>query len=169
MMDDVRSEPREIPNAEINRNTDTRDMLALAARQRRDYNLDDYLIVDVDARHFETRSWAAVIEYIPDEVIRDIAGNFKAGGKVTPGIIQASSWPTHQSVGGRIPHDPGTDEDTDGEGVHRDVVLARRALIPWASIIRSPSRRPCCHSACIPSSMSRSRCRAVITGGFATG
>jgi len=128
MMDDVRNKLREIPNAEINRNTDTRDMLALAARQRRDYSLDDYLVIDVDAHHFETRSWAEVIEYIPDEVIRDIAGNFKAGGKVTPGIIQASSWPTHQNVGGRIPHDPGTDEDTEGEGVHRDVVLARRAL-----------------------------------------
>ena len=127
-MDDGRIEPRQIPTNEFGRATDTRDLLALAARQRRDYKLDDYLIVDVDAHHFETQSWAEVIEYIPDPVIKDIAGSFKVRGNVTPGIIQTSAWPPHQNVGGRIVHDPGLEEDTSGEDTHRDVVLARRAL-----------------------------------------
>ena len=127
-MDDSRIEPRQIPTNEFSRNTDTREMLALATRQKRDFNLDDYLIVDVDAHHFETQSWPEIIEYIPDPVIKDIAGNFKVRGKVTPGIIQTSAWPPHQNVGGRILHDPGLEENTDGEGVHPDVELARRAL-----------------------------------------
>ena len=128
-MDDARIEPtRQIPTNEFGRTSDTRDMLARAARQKEEYGLDDYLVIDVDAHHFESQSWAEVIDYIPDPVIKDIAGNFKIRGQVTPGMIQTSGWPPHQNVGGRIPHDPGLEESTEGEDVHRDVVLARRAL-----------------------------------------
>ena len=96
---------------ELKRNAATRDILAHAARQARERNLDDYLIVDVDAHHFENQSWGEIVEYIPDPVIRDIASNFRSGGDgrgdVNTGIMQASGWPLHQSVGGRIPHEPG--------------------------------------------------------------
>ena len=41
--------------------------------------------------------------------------------------MQASGWPLHQSVGGRIPHEPGVLEP--GEpGVQRDVSLVRRSI-----------------------------------------
>ncbi len=46
---DTAIEPvRELPSKEFNRATDTRDMLARAARQREAYNLDDYRIIDID-------------------------------------------------------------------------------------------------------------------------
>jgi predicted TIM-barrel fold metal-dependent hydrolase len=113
---------------QIVRGTDTRDVLAHAARQRREKKLDDYLIIDVDAHHFETQSWGEVIEYIPDAVIRDIASNFKVQGRVTPGILGSPGWPFHQNVGGRITHDDGSEEDANEPGVHRDVTLVRRAI-----------------------------------------
>ncbi len=116
---------------ELKRDAATRDILAHAARQARERNFDDYLIVDVDAHHFENQSWSEIVEYIPDPVIRDIASNFRGGGpgqnEVNTGIMQASGWPLHQSVGGRIPHEPGVLEP--GEpGVQRDVSLVRRSI-----------------------------------------
>jgi len=115
---------------QIVRDTGTTDVLAHARRQAQERNFDDYLIIDVDAHHFENQSWSEIVEYIPDPVIRDIAANFRTGhgqGDIQPGILQASGWPNHQSVGGRIPHEPGTLEP--GEpGVHRDVTLIRRAI-----------------------------------------
>ena len=127
-MDSGAEGPREVPTQQIIRGTDTRDMLAHAARQAKERKLDEMLIVDVDAHHFENQSWGEVVEYIPDPVIKDIAGNFRTASNVFPGIIQASGWPTHQNVGGRIPHEPGLAEVAEEEGVHRDIVLARRAM-----------------------------------------
>jgi hypothetical protein len=113
---------------QIVKSTDTREVLARAARQVKDRNLDDYLIVDVDAHHFETQSWGEIVEHIPDPVVRDIAASFRTSGQVTPGIMQATSWPYHQTVAGRITHDGGSEEDAREDGVQRDVVLIRRAM-----------------------------------------
>jgi predicted TIM-barrel fold metal-dependent hydrolase len=124
---DTGSPSRPLPK-QIVRSTDTRDTLAHAARQRREKKLDDYLIIDVDAHHFETQSWADVINYIPDPVIKDIASNFTVQGRVTPGILGSPGWPFHQNVGGRITHDDGSEEDANEPGVHRDVTLVRRAI-----------------------------------------
>ena len=127
-MDTGLDQPRELNVKEFGRDTDTRDTLARSHRQRKKYNLDDYFIVDVDAHHFESQSWGEVVEFIPDPVIKDIAASFKVGGRIVPGILNTSSWPQHQNVGGRIPHDPGLEEPGDDSGLHRDVVLVRRAL-----------------------------------------
>ena len=67
---DTAIEPiRELPSEAVNRATDTRDMLARAAQQRAAYNLDDYLIIDIDAHHFETQSWDEIVGCIEDPVI----------------------------------------------------------------------------------------------------
>ena len=135
-MDSAIEPVRELPSKEFNRATDTRDMLARAARQREAYNLDDYRIIDIDAHHFETQSWDEIVACIPDPVIKDIANNFRVNGRLTPGIIQTSAWPSHQNVGGRIPHDPGTEESTDGEDKHRQVLLGQ----PFHLEERDPGR-----------------------------
>jgi predicted TIM-barrel fold metal-dependent hydrolase len=128
-MDTGVERPRELPIKEFGRASDTRDTLARAKQQRSKYNLDDYFIVDVDAHHFETQSWAEVVARIPDPVIKDIASNFKVQGRIVPGILAGSGFPQHQNVGGRIPHDPGLEEPhTNDDGLPRDVVLVRRAL-----------------------------------------
>jgi hypothetical protein len=46
-MDSAIEPVRELPSEEFNRATDTREMLARAARQREAYNLDDYRIIDI--------------------------------------------------------------------------------------------------------------------------
>ena len=114
--------------AQLAKNSDTRDVLARADKQRREKHLQDYLIVDVDAHHYETQSWAEIVPYIPDPVVRDIANNFRQNGRLTPGIINTSSWPAHQGIGGRLAHDGGFDEEINEPGVHRDVVVVRRAI-----------------------------------------
>ncbi|MGE0748285.1 MAG: hypothetical protein AB7K86_23690, partial [Rhodospirillales bacterium] len=63
---------RELPIKQMDRRTSTSDVLVHAARQARDRKLEDYLVIDVDAHHFETESWKEVIEYIEDPVVRDI-------------------------------------------------------------------------------------------------
>jgi uncharacterized protein len=114
---------------EITKGTDTRDTLAHARRQIVERNMQDWLVVDVDSHHFEEESWKEIVEYIPNEVIRDIAKNFTYKGNITPGILQAAGWPRHQNYGGRNPHDSGPlEEETDPHGPHRELQLADRAL-----------------------------------------
>ena len=115
--------------ARLRKDSDTRDTLARARRTVRERGLDDWLVVDVDAHHFERQSWAEVVECIPGDVVRDIARSFEQNGVVFPGIVQASGWPQHQDIGGRVSHDHGLEESAEAEdGAHRDIVLIRRAM-----------------------------------------
>ncbi len=120
--------PPRTPPAQIVKATDTRDVLAHAARQARQRRLEDYLIIDVDAHHFETSSWPAILDYVPDPVIQDIARNFTVRGQITPGILRTTSWPFHQTVAGRITHDGDPEQEVAETDVHRDVTLVRRAI-----------------------------------------
>ena len=122
--------PHELGVKQMTRSTMTAEVLAHAARYARKKHLEDVLIIDVDAHHFETGSWASVIEYIEDPVWRDIAQSFTlpdgtnmgALGNYQPGF-------NYQHVGGRIPHSGGMrGEPIDDKTVHRDVILARRAM-----------------------------------------
>ena len=115
---------------EIDRQTPTGEMLAHAARQSRDKGLDDVLVIDVDAHHFETSSWAQVVEYIEDPVWRHIAKSFERPDGTNPGAL-SNYQPGYnfQNVAGRIPHSGGLrGEVIDDTSVHRDVVLARRGM-----------------------------------------
>jgi predicted TIM-barrel fold metal-dependent hydrolase len=114
---------------QLGKASDTRETLARAKRDIEAKGLNDWLIVDTDAHHFETQSWSQVIERIPSDVVRDIANAFVRNGQVHPGIMQTSGWPPNQSIGGRVSHDQGLEEHAEAEdGVHRDVVLIRRAM-----------------------------------------
>src|SRR5215469_2215134 len=57
--------------------TDTRDILAHAKKAALQRGLKDWFIVDVDAHHVETVSWAEIVEYIDDPVVREDAINFQ--------------------------------------------------------------------------------------------
>ena len=114
---------------QLGKASDTRETLARAKRAIEERGLQDWLIVDTDAHHFETQSWSQVIERIPSDVVRDIANSFVRNGQVHPGIMQTSGWPPNQSIGGRVSHDQGLEEHAVAEdGVHRDVELIRRAM-----------------------------------------
>lgn len=70
---------------------DTRDVLAHAARQAEERSFRDFTIVDVDAHHYETESWAEIAEHIEDPVIRRLA---QMGGvsKLTGQSNAAYNW-----------------------------------------------------------------------------
>ena len=115
---------------EMDRQTPTGDMLAHAARQTREKGLDDVLVIDVDAHHFETSSWAQVVEYIEDPVWRHVAKSFERPDGTNPGALgNYQPGYNYQHVGGRIPHSGGLRaEPIDDKSVHRDVILARRSM-----------------------------------------
>ncbi len=79
--------PRELGVKQMTRTTSTADLLAHAARYARNKHLEDVLIIDVDAHHFESASWASVIEYIEDPVWRDIARSFTRPDGSNPGAL----------------------------------------------------------------------------------
>lgn len=122
--------PRELPIKQLTSETNTADMLAHASRQARERGLEDYLVIDVDAHHFETASWTRVIEHIEDPVLRDIARNYTRADGTNPGaLLNIQPGLNFQNVGGRIPHSGGNRAETvDDDGTHRDVVMARRAM-----------------------------------------
>jgi predicted TIM-barrel fold metal-dependent hydrolase len=111
--------------------TDSREILANARRDIARYGLDDYFIVDVDSHHVELDSWAEILEYIDDPVLRR-SGQTMAENWPNARNLALSNHPpglTFQDVSGRIPHQAQLGEHvppTGGE--HRDLTLVRRAL-----------------------------------------
>ena len=126
-MDTGHDQRRDGQHSRIDHYTDTREILANARRQADDRGLDDYYIVDVDSHHIETESWAEIIEFIEDPVVRQVAIEKAAAGGAPYGL-NGEPGLRYQDVGGRIPHMSGRKESVGGETAHRDIVLARRAL-----------------------------------------
>ena len=65
-MDMVRSEVRKLAAEDYS----TAQHLEHASQQARERNYQDFLIVDVDAHHYESESYKDVFEYIESPVIR---------------------------------------------------------------------------------------------------
>ena len=121
--------PQELPVQEIDVYTDTRDILDHARKQARQRGYNDTLLVDIDAHHVETVSWAEVIEYIEDPVIRHQALMYqKERFGAPPYGLNGDLGLRYQDVGGRIPHQSDRREKVEDKSVHRDVTLTRRAM-----------------------------------------
>ena len=100
----------------------TETLLKNASQQARDRHYEDFLIVDVDAHHYEMESLAQIIQYIDDPVLRHLAGGGRKGA--APNVLVSS--PGFQDMGGRINrYAKRTTEKTPPEP-HRDVTLTRR-------------------------------------------
>jgi predicted TIM-barrel fold metal-dependent hydrolase len=114
---------------EIGIYSDTRDILAHARHEAVRHGISDWFIVDIDAHHMESISWAEVVQYIEDPVIRDQAVRFqKERVGAPPYGLNADLGLRYQDVGGRIPHQLDLREKIDDKSVHRDVTLTRRAV-----------------------------------------
>lgn len=115
-------------SVEVGEGLDTRELLAHAARQAEERRYSEFLIVDVDAHHYETESWAEIAKYIESPVIRHLAG---AGGvgKLTGQSSLIPSQVGNQDLAGRITrYGLRALEKVEGKDVHRDVQLIRRAM-----------------------------------------
>ena len=62
---------------------DTRRLLAHAQQQAEDRKYEDFMIVDVDAHHYETNSYKDIFGYIEDPVMRD-QFKFSKGNTLQP-------------------------------------------------------------------------------------
>ncbi len=117
------------PVDEIGIYSDTRDILAHARHEAVRHGINDWFIVDIDAHHMESISWAEVVQFIEDPVIRDQAVRFqKERVGAPPYGLNADLGLRYQDVGGRIPHQLDLREKIDDKSVHRDVTLTRRAV-----------------------------------------
>jgi predicted TIM-barrel fold metal-dependent hydrolase len=109
--------------------TDTRDLLANAARKARLAGLYDQFVCDVDAHHVETVYWDEIVRYIDDPVLREQAVTYHRERVGAPPYgLNGDFGLRYQDVGGRIPHQADRREPSDDPSVHKDVVLARRSM-----------------------------------------
>ena len=89
---------------EIGIYSDTRDILAHSRAEAIRHGIDDWFIVDVDAHHMESISWAEVVHYIEDPVVRDQAVRFqKERVGAPPYGLNADLGLRYQDVGGPHP------------------------------------------------------------------
>ena len=104
---------------------DTRKHLEHAARQARERNYENLLIVDADAHHYETESWPDIVKYIEDPIIRHRGqGQGRFGNPTT--LMYTN--PGNQSVAGRVIRYPRRRLEETEEGTPRDVQLVRREM-----------------------------------------
>ena len=100
----------------------TSKYLEHASEQARQRNYNDFLIVDVDAHHYENESYKDVFSYIDSPVIRRAAmESTKRGGRSS----MLNSQVGYQDLGGRITrHDLRRLEQTPPD-THRDIAMTK--------------------------------------------
>jgi len=111
---------RRVPVEELN----TSRLLAHAAQQAHQRRLDEMMIVDVDAHHYENEHLKDILPFMENDVLRQlsIAQTMKGGrGNLMP--VQVG----YQDMGGRVTRYPlRSTEKTDQTGPQRDVALGHR-------------------------------------------
>ena len=100
---------------------DTRTLLKHASAQAAQRHYEDFLIVDIDGHHFETMSYAQIVEFIEDPVMRAQAKYQGFGGG---GITSPSGG--YQELVGRITRHDGRRPEALMPGDQRDLTLTKR-------------------------------------------
>jgi len=100
---------------------DTKTLLAHAQEQAIQRRYEDFLIVDVDAHHYETESFAQICEYIEDPVMRAQA---KYQGFGIQGLTSTAG--SYQNLGGRVTRNRGRRLEKTPPTPHRDITMTKR-------------------------------------------
>jgi predicted TIM-barrel fold metal-dependent hydrolase len=103
---------------------DTRTLLQEAAKQAAQRRYEDFLIVDVDAHHYETESFDQICEYIEDPVLRHLATANKQKGGGRAGLM--TTQPGFQDMAGRITRYVTRGKEKVPATPHRDITLTKR-------------------------------------------
>jgi predicted TIM-barrel fold metal-dependent hydrolase len=118
-MDLIADRGRRVSVDELN----TSQLLRHARKQAHQRNLDDMVIVDVDAHHYENENYGEFLPYMESDVFRQLIISSRSKNR-------ASIMPTqvgYQDMGGRVTRYPmRSTEKTEGGGVLRDVQLGHR-------------------------------------------
>jgi predicted TIM-barrel fold metal-dependent hydrolase len=107
---------------------DTREALLNARQQAESRNLDRMLIVDVDAHHYETESWAEIVEYLEDPVMQHLARSSGVGRLSGSGSALLTPQIGNQDVAGRVLRYPFRHLEQTDPGEHRDTTIVKRAM-----------------------------------------
>jgi len=98
-MDLIADRGRRVPVEELN----TSRLLAHARKQAVKRKLDDMLIVDVDAHHYESENFREFIPYMENDVFRQLSlASLGKGGR--GGVMQTNIG--YQDMGGRVTRCP---------------------------------------------------------------
>jgi uncharacterized protein len=118
-MDLIADRGRRVAIEELN----TSRLLAHARKQAQKRKLDDVLIVDVDAHHYENESLDDFLPFMENDVLRQLvlAGRAKGRGSVVPNLAVG-----FQDMGGRITRYPMRSSEKTTQGKLRDVELGHR-------------------------------------------
>ena len=108
--------------------SDTRDVLAHAAKEVDRKGFDKFMIVDVDAHVTETAFWSQIVDRIGSDVYQQMARSFQDRPGSPPGLLNSSPGLLYQDVFGRIPHQQSQQEVVEETDIHRQVSLTRRAM-----------------------------------------
>ncbi|MFI5783083.1 amidohydrolase family protein [Nocardia sp. NPDC051570] len=117
------------PVQEFGFQSDTREILANAARDIDTYDLRNRLIVDIDSHHEESLEWSEVLDNLDDQVLRDygkgIAGSVPGGAEFA--LTSHAPGLRFQEIGGRIPHSAERNEPVPSGSEHT-VAVTERAI-----------------------------------------
>ena len=118
-MDLIADRGRRVTVDELN----TTQLLRHARKQAVQRNLDDVLIVDVDAHHYESENYSEFLEYMENDVLKQLtlSGRAKNRQAIVPSGLG------YQDMGGRVTRSPMRgSEKTEAGGALRDVQLGHR-------------------------------------------
>ena len=101
----------------------TSRLLAHARRQAVERRLDDMLIVDVDAHHYEAESFREIIPFMENDVLRQLSEAQTA--KLARGVVNPVQF-GFQDTGGRVTRYPLRASEKTEQGRARDVQIAER-------------------------------------------
>ncbi len=101
---------------------DTTRLLVNARKQADQRRYEDVFIVDVDSHHYETDSFAEIIGYMEDPVLRHAMLESNGALIGTGGTFAGA----YQGVHGRITRYPGRRREKTPPTPHRDITLTRR-------------------------------------------
>lgn len=118
-MDLIADRGRRVTVEELN----TSKLLAHAAKQVKDRNFDDVLIVDTDAHHYENENFAEILPFMENEVLKQLALSSRAkGGR---GNVMPSGF-GYQDMGGRVTRYPLRASEKTDNARQRDAQLGDR-------------------------------------------
>jgi predicted TIM-barrel fold metal-dependent hydrolase len=119
-MDLIADRGRRVTIEELN----TTRLLSHARKQAHARNLDDVLIVDVDAHHYEGENFDEFLPYMENDVLRQLTMSTRQKGGARGAIMVQGIG--YQDMGGRVTRYPLRSSEKTEAGAMRDIQLGHR-------------------------------------------
>jgi predicted TIM-barrel fold metal-dependent hydrolase len=117
-MDLIADRGRRVTVEELN----TTQLLRHARKQAVQRNFDDVLIVDVDAHHYENENYSEFLQYMENDVLKQLALSGRT--KNRQGLMPTQVG--YQDMGGRVTRYPMRSSEKTEDGALRDIQLGHR-------------------------------------------